>query len=118
MSYIFLLLAFLLNSAANILLKSGSSNGLKLDSFSPFYLIQNNSYLIFGFICFALNALFYFLALKNIPLSLGYPIMVTMSLIIIGLYSFLILGENFSYMQAIGYAIIITGVVVTFLNTH
>jgi multidrug transporter EmrE-like cation transporter len=99
-------------------LKIGSSTGIVLDSFNPILLFKNNIYLIFGFIFFVLNALFYFLALKNIPISLAYPIMVTMSLIIIGSYATLVLGENFTIYHILGYALIILGVVVTFLNTN
>lgn len=118
MSYLFLILAFILNSAANILLKIGSGQGIILDSFNPFFLVKNNIYLILGFIFFVLNALFYFFALKNIPLSLAYPIMVTMSLILIGSYASIFLGEQFTIYHILGYGLIILGVVVTFLNTN
>lgn len=116
MSYIYLIFAFLLNTGANILLKTGAGRGLYLESYNPLVLFRENIYLIFGFVCFALNALFYFLALKNIPISLAYPIMVTSSLILIGTYAVIFGHENLTTYQIVGYSIIVLGVVITFMN--
>lgn len=118
MSYLYLALAFVLNASANILLKSGSSKGIYTEVFPLGVFFRNNVYLFLGFLFFVLNALFYFLALKNLPISLAYPIMVTMSLILIGGYAFLFGGETFTYYQLVGYSFIILGVVITFLNSR
>lgn len=117
MNYIYLILAFLLNASGNIFLKIGSAKGLYMELFPLTALVKNNIYLIIGFTFFVLNALFYFLALKNIPLSLAYPVMVTFSLIIVGSYAFIMRGETFTYNHIIGYALMVLGVVVVFLNT-
>ncbi len=118
MSYLYLVLAFVLNATANILLKSGASKGVYTEVFPLGVFFRNNMYLFLGFLFFVLNALFYFFALKNIPLSLGYPVMVTMSLLLIGTYAFVFGGELFTYYHLIGYALIILGVAVTFLHTR
>lgn len=117
MSYIYLILAFVLNASANILLKMGASKGIYSTVFPLTAFIKNNLYLLGGFTFFVLNALFYFLALKNIAISLAYPVMVTMSLILIGSYAFIVGGEHFTYGHIVGYAFMILGVVVVFLNT-
>lgn len=118
MNYLFLVLAFLFNSGANILLKIGSVGGIKLDTFNPFLLIRENIYLVAGLFFFAINVVFYFLALKNIPVSLAYPVMVTMSLLIIGAYAFMFGGEHFTFYHAVGYALIIAGIVCTFVGSQ
>lgn len=117
MSYLYLILAFLLNASGNILLKTGASKGFYTDIFPLGVFLKNNFYLILGFLLFVLNAFFYFLALKNVPISLAYPVMVTMSLILIGGYAFLFAGETFSYYQLVGYSLIILGVAITFIHT-
>jgi multidrug transporter EmrE-like cation transporter len=117
MNYLFLVLAFILNATANILLKIGAKDGINLQVFPVFDFLKNNIYLILGFTFFVLNALFYFLALKNIPISLAYPVMVTMSLIIIGTYAAVAGHEQFTNYHFVGYAFIILGVVITFMNT-
>jgi multidrug transporter EmrE-like cation transporter len=113
MNYVFLVIAFLFNSSANILLKIGSQQGLRLDSWNLVDIFRENMYFIFGLICFAANVIFYFLALKNTQVSLAYPIMVTATLLIVGFYAFTFGGESFNTYHAIGYALIIAGIVFT-----
>lgn len=115
-SYLFLIGAFLFNSIANILLKIGSTNGIVLNTYNPILLFKENIYLVCGLLFFAVNVILYFMALKNIPVSLAYPVMVTMSLLIIGSYAFIFGGEHFTYYHAIGYALIVAGIVFTFLG--
>lgn len=117
MNYLYLTLAFLFNALGNILLKIGSAKGLYLNFFPLETFLKNNIYLIIGFVFFVSNALFYFLALKHIPVSLAYPIMVTASLILVGSYAFIAGGEVFTYNHVIGYAFIVLGVAIVFLNT-
>jgi multidrug transporter EmrE-like cation transporter len=103
-AYIYLALAFSLNSFGNILLKIGAEK-------------NNYFYLGIGFVMFAMNAAFYFLALKSIPISLAYPIMISFSLMLIASYAFVFLGEQFSYYHLIGYSLIILGVIVTYWHS-
>lgn len=117
MNYIYLICAFILNGTANILLKIGAGKGLYLQILPLGMFIKQNVYFISGFILFVLNAFFYFLALKHVPVSLAYPIMITMSLLIIGVYAFSVGGEQFTYMHAVSYALIVLGVVLLFANT-
>jgi quaternary ammonium compound-resistance protein SugE len=117
MNYIYLILAFILNASGNILLKVGAAKGIYFNVFPLGSFLKQNIFLISGFIFFVLNALFYFLALKNIPVSLAYPVMVTASLILTGSYAFLMGGEVFTYNHIIGYALMTLGVVIIFMNT-
>lgn len=101
MAYIYLVLAFTLNATANILLKSGSEVGLKF----------TNYYLVGGIALFAINIIFYFLALKNLALSTAYPIMIVMSFLIINAYAYFGFSEKINIFQILGYILIILGLI-------
>lgn len=115
MHYLFLVLAFTLNAVANILLKVGSSKGLLLTGASFGEIIVHNGATLLGILFFGLNAVFYFLALRDIPLSLGYPVMVVSTLLIVNAYAVIALKEQVSTPQVIGYALIIAGIALVFL---
>ncbi len=107
MGYVFLAVAFTLNALANVMLKSGtqSLSGATLSS-----LIQNYV-LLGGLALFALNVLFYALALARIPLSVAYPVMVAGSLLIVALSSALYLGESITLIQLLGMGLLLAAVV-------
>ncbi len=115
MHYLFLILAFTLNATANILLKVGSSKGLLLTGAPLGELIAHNAQTLLGITLFGLNAVFYFLALRDIPLSVGYPIMVVATLLIVNAYAAIALREHISAPQLVGYALIIAGIALVFL---
>ncbi len=103
MTYVFLALAFTLNAVANILFKLGSERGFDLGSYAPLTLLSNNWQFLLGLALFALNVVFYFLALRALPLSVAYPIMVAMSFLIINGFAFVGLHEPISLLQVVGY---------------
>lgn len=100
MAYLYLILAFTLNAAGNVLLKEGS---LKPIDFSNWQLFG-------GLLLFGANALFYVLALKTLPLSVAYPTMVAMSFLIVLTYAYFRLEEGMNVINLLGYALIIFGV--------
>lgn len=109
MAYFFLILAFSLNSVANIALKIKAKQGISLDG-SLITIIQKN-YLLFGALSiFALNIIFYFLALRTLPLAFAYPIMTVMSFLLINGYAYFALHESISTMQLLGYALVVVGI--------
>lgn len=114
MAYVFLALAFTLNALANILLKVGALRGLSLSG-SPLELVSANSQLIAGLVLFASNVLFYFLALRTLPISLAYPVMVVMSFILINAYALLVLDETLAPLQLAGYVLMIAGLMLVVL---
>jgi small multidrug resistance pump len=113
MPYLFLTVAFLLNATANILLKLGAKKGLSYQGVS-LDTLSSNSFFVVGLLCFGLNVIFYFLALKSIPISIGYPIMVGMSLLIINAFALSSLHESITTMQLVGYVLLITGMTCVF----
>ncbi|MDR3519956.1 MAG: hypothetical protein P4L63_03685 [Candidatus Pacebacteria bacterium] len=113
MSIIYLIIAFILNSAGSITFKLAANRGVVLQG-SLITLISRNYLIFVGCFLFALNAIFFVLALRNLPLSIANPIMLVMSFIIVGIASVSLLNERLDAMQLIGYALLILGVVVIF----
>lgn len=111
MAYILLAAAFTFNAVANILLKLGAKDGIVGSIYAPLSFIAGNWQLILGLFIFAANVFLYFLALRELPLSIAYPIMVVMSFIIVNGYAFFALGEAITPLQILGYVAIIAGLV-------
>lgn len=106
MPYVYLILAFTINAAANIILKIAATR-------------TAGQYLfLLGVLLFGINVVFYYLALKHIPLSTAYPIMLVASLLLATGYARFFLGENISPMQALGYLLIIVGIGLVFWFTR
>ena len=115
MHYAFLAIAFILNATANILLKIGALRGVSYQGRSVGQLISHNAIALVGLFFCALNAVFYFMALKSVPISVAYPVMVVMSLLIINGYAVIALKEQVSVPQLVGYAFIVAGIVLVFM---
>lgn len=108
MAYIYLALAFTLNSVANILLKLGALRGLSLSG-GLLAIIESNWQFLLGLAIFATNVIFYFLALRALPLSVAYPVMVVMGFLIVNSYALLALNEPITAWQYVGYMLIVVG---------
>lgn len=116
MAYIYLTIAFLLNAFANIFLKLSS-----IRSTAGFFpsewnveaikiVLKDKVYFFIGILLFASNVLFYYLSLKMVPISVAYPVMVAMSILIINGFAYIVFQESISSVQIIGYATIVLGV--------
>lgn len=109
--------ALVLNAGANLMMKFGvkrmDGNSLHLDQgFSGIVqALINNWVLILGLFCFATNVLFYTYALKKIPISLAYPVMVGAGFAIIAVVAWRYLGESLSVGQWLGVGLILMGIV-------
>lgn len=112
MAYVYLVIAFILNSTANILLKVSSEKGFDLSR--PLESVSRNLQLPIGLALFAANVVFYYLALRSVPLSVAYPIMVGMSVLIINSYAVFAMGERATAAQVVGYTLLVAGVVLVF----
>jgi small multidrug resistance pump len=113
MALLYITCAFLFNAIANILFKFGAKKGFVFHGLNLSSLTDNALFLL-GFVFFGLNALFYFIALHNLPLSIAYPIMVGMSLLIINTFAFIYLGEQITVLQIVGYLFLILGILIIF----
>lgn len=118
MGYGLLLVAAGLNATASVLLKIGADRGPTLNlSQGVVGLLVGNAYLIAGLALFALNVIFYIFALRALPLSVAYPIMIAASFIIVGTVSSVLFSENITFLKAAGYALILLGIVLVVMST-
>ncbi len=107
-AWVFLLTALLLNAGANILLKIGSKHVATESSLVSAAL--TSPYLITGVLLFALNVMFYILALSRLPLSIAYPIMTSGGFLIITIVAFFFLKESISLAQILGLVFLVLGI--------
>lgn len=114
-SYAFLAMALLMNAAANILIKYSMSHGVSslftpgraaMERIAPFL---SWPYLL-GIFCFAGNLICYSLALRNLKLSLAYPLMVGVGYLVILGVEILVFGERLTTLQFAGIILILSGV--------
>jgi multidrug transporter EmrE-like cation transporter len=111
MAYFFLALALALNTVANTLMKVGADN---LGAFKEYGLwagLLKNYPILIGLFLFALNVVFYVLALSKINLSIAYPFMTVGGVILITLISYLFFKESISPTQMAGISLMILGLV-------
>ncbi len=108
MKYGYLILAFVCNASANALIKLSAAYSLG-QSGSVVANTLTNPYLIVGMVVFFANFIFFFLALKKLPLSVGYPVMIGMSFVLINLFAYFYIGEAISIPQGVGYILILAG---------
>ncbi len=113
MYIIYITCAFLFNATTNILFKLGAKKGIVFNGISLNTITDNMLFLV-GLVFFGLSGIFYFMALNTLPLSITYPIMVGMSIIIINIFAFIYLGEQITMMQVVGYTLLILGMVIIF----
>jgi multidrug transporter EmrE-like cation transporter len=111
MSTIYLIIAFVLNAGASILLKVQSLHGLQLKPFISTKIITHNIYFIGALALFGLNVVFYTLSLSRIALSVANLTMVVMSFLIVSLFSYYYFKESISALQIVGYILIIAGLI-------
>ncbi|MBD3330255.1 EamA family transporter [Candidatus Peregrinibacteria bacterium] len=113
MHYLLLILALVLNALANILIKIGALKMQNLSSLSKGEIAVNlitNHFLIIGVLLFAMNVVFYFLALTKINLSVAYPIMTSGGFLLITIFSVLYLRESLTLLQVMGIILIALGI--------
>lgn len=119
MGPLFLFIALVLNASGNICMKLGA-NKLDIGSGMGFFTVASkvltNYILIIGVILFALNIVFYVLALTKMNLSAAYPVMTTGGFLIITLFSYFYLREPFTTSQVIGILLMAAGIVLVAQN--
>mgnify|MGYP000535801992 CR=1 FL=1 len=98
--YLLLGIAILFNGVANVLMKAGMQNAAP----SPDAAAMIRHYLtswpvIIGLFLFALNVVAYTQALTKLPLSVAYPIMVSMTGLIVITGSMVLFKETISWIQ-------------------
>lgn len=116
MQYVFLILAFVINATASILLKLDASSKHESIGALGWQGLLSYKFFFLGILAFAVNVIFYWLSLKVIPLSVAYPVMVAGSFIIVNLFAAILFHENISFVQLIGYLFILIGALIVLLD--
>jgi multidrug transporter EmrE-like cation transporter len=108
--YLILALAILFNATANVLIKVSMSRISASGGVSVLVAALSQPAFWMGLISFGLALAAYSLVLARLNLSIAYPIMVSMGLVIVVLISGFYLNESISIMQILGFSLIVTGV--------
>lgn len=107
-----LALALLANASANLLIRWGMKDRT-LSLSQPALLVRGillNGRVLTGIALFALSVLAYAFALSRIRLTVAYPVMTSLGLVIVMLLSYLLLGERITPPQLVGTGLILAGV--------
>lgn len=109
--YVVLGVAIVLNATANILIKVGMRR-IPEGAKPPTLLISALSQPAFwgGIGLFGLALAAYSLVLSRLNLSIAYPLMVSLGLIIVVLVSYFLLKESIAMIQILGFVLIVAGV--------
>ncbi len=113
-SWVPLVVALVLNAAANVLLRIGAVTEPSVGADPTLVrkaLAFLNGVTLVAMVLFGLNLLFYRKALERVPLSVAYPIMLAGSLVLATLAARFIpvLQETISTMQVAGMVVIVVG---------
>jgi spermidine export protein MdtJ len=114
-AWIPLLVALLLNAAANVLMKVGARTEVPVPAEAPLLakaLAFMNVATVIGIVLFAANVLVYRKALDRLDVSVAYPIMVSGGMVIIALAAALlpVLSERVSLERIAGMVVAAVGV--------
>jgi spermidine export protein MdtJ len=109
--YIIFGLAIIFNALANILMKMGM---LRVDNRGDILHMASQSVaqpaIPFGIVSFILALVCYLYVLSKVNLSIAYPLMTSMGILIVILASWALLKESITWVQIAGFVLIILGV--------
>ena len=98
---LFIPIAALFSAIGNLLMKLSSS---QFNTISQIYFIA-------GGISYVLNLIFFKKGLSSLPLSIGYPLLATFSIVISTLMAIIFLNESITNIKLIGIAFCILGII-------
>lgn len=113
--WLLLLMTIGLTAVANLLLKYaavnrkelGAAKGLIANIFEMF----TTPSLLLGILCLGIAVMSYAIALRNINLSVAYPVMTTSVVVLVALFSAIFFGEPITIVKTVGTVIVIAGVI-------
>ncbi len=108
-----LVFALCANATANVLIRLGMKD-LTLSLARPADTLRGillNPPVMGGIVLFALNVLAYAYALSRLRLSVAYPVMTSLGLVIVMVLSWVLMGERITPLQLVGTGLILVGVV-------
>ena len=117
-SWIVLLLAVVLNALANVLIKAGVSRLGSASGFAVLPAALAEPLLYGGVAAFALALIAYAIALSRIDLSVAYPLMTSLGLLIVAVASWRWFGETYDLRKTAGTLLIVAGVILLTWYEH
>ena len=113
-SFSLILTGVLLNAAAQLLLKAGTTRvgefQFSLENVLPIGIkIAGQWPIIAGLACYAISVVVWIMALSRVPVSLAYP-MLSIGYIVNAFAAWWLFGESLTAQKLIGIAVIIVGV--------
>lgn len=111
MQWFILACAIIANACANICIKAGMIRVEEQESGGILAKALSQPYLWLGAFCFGLALLAYAYSLAKMELSVAYPIMTSLGLIVVAVASLLLFQEQFSALKILGTILIMVGVV-------
>jgi small multidrug resistance pump len=113
--WLLLLLTIILTAVANLLLKYAAVNRQELGetkgAITGLWEIFTTPSLMLGIVCLGLAVIAYAIALRNINLSVAYPVMTTSVVVLVAIFSAIYFGEPFTLVKAAGTIMVISGVI-------
>jgi len=103
--YLLCLLAGIASTAATYLMRVSSLDG----SASAFFSVQRMMYLGAAVGAYGLGFIFYSLALRKLPMSLAYPVMTAMTMLMIAVVGGFVLQESMGMLKMLGIALLVLG---------
>ena len=116
MAYIFLMVAFTCNAAANILLKVAASRGFSFGGLLRGQFTAAHGIAGLAVVLFVANLGAYLVALSRLPLSLSYPVMIGMTFFIVTVFA-LSTGERINTLEIVGLSAILGGIMLVVYAT-
>jgi len=110
--YIFLVIALVFNAAANLLIKysaRATEAAVPKAGLAGIVTTYLNVPFVLGVTCFGLNLLAYTQALKKLPISLAYPLMVSLGYLLILAVSYFVFEERLDAVRYVGAGLMLVG---------
>jgi multidrug transporter EmrE-like cation transporter len=101
------------NAVANLMMKLGMKGAHKFDLATFSGMVKGfltNWVLIGGCAAYVASLGFYLCAIKDVKLSIGYPLSVSLAIILVTVLSNVLLKESISAHQLVGGAVILVGI--------
>ena len=109
MPYVYLFAALALNIGGNIAMKLAALRGFDLSTYEPIHFIAKNWQVLASISMYGLSAIFYFLALRELPLIIVYPTIIFLGFIAIHAFAVIVLGERIVAWQIVGHILVLIG---------
>ena len=98
---LYILIAALFSATGNLLMKISS---FQVSNFSKIYFIA-------GGLSYVLNLFFFKKGLKILPLSIGYPLLATLSILLTTIIAIIFLDESINNFKMIGFIFCMMGII-------